>query len=74
MVVSEGRSESEQRYKKYERIFVISFLSLIVLIISSVVVVAYTGFKFVMYLLVPILVNISITNTAQKKYKGLMTK
>ncbi|KEK22146.1 hypothetical protein [Bacillus gaemokensis] len=74
MGVSEGRSESEQRYKKYERIFVISFLSLIVLIICSVVVVAYTGFKFVTYLLVPILVNVSITNAAQKKYKGLMTK
>ncbi|MED3470315.1 hypothetical protein P4485_31680 [Bacillus thuringiensis] len=74
MGVSEGRPESEQRYKKYERIFVISFLFLIVLIICSVVVVVYTGFKFVMYLLVLILVNVSITNAAQKKYKGLMTK
>lgn len=55
--------------KKYERIFVTSFLVLVLLIFSSAVIVVYTGFKFIMYLSLAILVSVSITNEAQKKYK-----
>lgn len=67
--MKEGRLEQESKSRKYERIFIISFLTTIVLIIGSIVVVAYTGFKYIMYLALPILVSVAFTNDIQKRYK-----
>ncbi|MGF9816252.1 hypothetical protein [Bacillus toyonensis] len=64
-----GRLEQESKSRKYERTFIISFLTTIVLIIGSIVVVEYTGFKYIMYLALPILVSVAFTNDIQKRYK-----
>ncbi|PEQ94788.1 hypothetical protein [Bacillus cereus] len=55
--------------KRHERIFIISFLTTILLIIGSIVVIGYTGFKHVGYLVVLIIVSAAITNDTQKAYK-----
>lgn len=67
--MKEGKLEQESKFRKYERIFIISFLTTIVLIIGSIVVVAYAGFKYIMYLALPILVSVAFTNDIQKRYK-----
>ncbi len=67
--MKEGRLEQESKSRKYERIFIISFLTTIVLIIGSIVVVEHTGFKYIKYLAVAIIVSISITNDIHKRYK-----
>ncbi|PGC53825.1 hypothetical protein [Bacillus pseudomycoides] len=67
--MKEGRLERERKSQKYERIFIISFLTTIVLIIGSIVLVEHTGFKYVMYLALAIIVSIGITNDMQKRYK-----
>ncbi|KMP23654.1 hypothetical protein [Bacillus wiedmannii] len=67
--MKEGKLEQESKSRKYERIFIISFLTTIVLIIGSIVVVEHTGFKYTMYLAVVIIVSIGITNDIQKRYK-----
>ncbi|MEB8858738.1 hypothetical protein BK703_30700 [Bacillus thuringiensis serovar silo] len=71
-IVNRKKSEAEKRgkkSKKYERIFIISFLMTIFFIIGSVVTVGYTGFKYIEYLAVVIITGIAITNDAQKAYK-----
>ncbi|MBK5429700.1 MULTISPECIES: hypothetical protein [Bacillus] len=67
--MKEGKLEQESKSRKYERIFIISILTTIVLIIGSIVVVEHTGFKYIMYLVVAIIVSIGITNDIQKRYK-----
>ncbi|MCU4733598.1 hypothetical protein OCB09_26360 [Bacillus cereus] len=67
--MKEAELEQESKPRKYERIFISSFLTTIVLIIGSIVVVAYTGFKYTMYLALPILVSVAFTNDMQKRYK-----
>ncbi|HDR7700697.1 TPA: hypothetical protein QCX84_004333 [Bacillus toyonensis] len=67
--MKEGKLEQESKSRKYERIFIISFLTTIVLIIGSIVFVEYTGFKYIMYLALPILVSVAFTNDMQKRYK-----
>lgn len=69
MLKNEKPLEVQKKSQKYECLFVSSFLSLIILFVSSTFVVIYTGFKFVMYLMVIIVVNASITNELHKKYK-----
>ncbi|MGE6592491.1 hypothetical protein ACQKFU_23545 [Bacillus mycoides] len=61
--------ERERKSKKYERIFIISFLTTILLIIGGIVVVGYTGFKYIGYLAIVIIVSIAVTNDTQKVYK-----
>lgn len=67
--MKEDRLQQESKSRKYERIFIISFLTTIVLIIGSIVVVEHTGFKYIMYLAIAIIVSIGITNNIQKRYK-----
>lgn len=67
--MKEAELEQESKPRKYERIFIISFLTTIVLIIGSIVAVAYTGFKYTMYVALPILVSVAFTNDMQKRYK-----
>ncbi|MCU5408232.1 hypothetical protein OCA16_27225 [Bacillus cereus] len=67
--MKEGKLEQESKSRKYEGIFIISFLTTIVLIIGSIVVVAYAGFKYIMYLALTILVSVAFTNDIQKRYK-----
>lgn len=67
--MKEGRLERGRNYQKYERIFIIFFFITIVLIIGSIVIVAYTGFKYITYLALAIIVSIGITDDMQKRYK-----
>ncbi|MGH0758496.1 hypothetical protein BW897_31000 [Bacillus cereus] len=67
--MKEGRLERGRNYQKYERIFIIFFFITIVLIIGSIVIVAYTGFKYITYLALTIIVSIGITDDMQKRYK-----
>ncbi|MCU5081487.1 hypothetical protein OB985_28655 [Bacillus cereus] len=59
----------KKKSKKYEYIFAISFISIFVLIISTLIVGLYTDFKFVKYFVFAILINGAITNELHKKYK-----
>ncbi|MCU5571089.1 hypothetical protein OCA42_14465 [Bacillus cereus] len=60
----------EEKNKKYEYIFVISFISILLLIIGTLIVGLYTDFKFVKYFVLAILINGAITNELQEKYKS----
>ncbi|MED0952617.1 hypothetical protein CN594_07880 [Bacillus toyonensis] len=59
----------KKKSKKYEYIFSISFISIFVLIIGTLIVGLYTEFKFVKYFVFVILINGVITNELHKKYK-----
>ncbi|MGA4466516.1 hypothetical protein ACPA2L_28490 [Bacillus bombysepticus] len=64
----------EEKTKKYEYIFVISFISILLLIIGTLIVGLYIGFKFVKYFVLAILINGAITNEFHEKYKRLVCK
>ncbi|PDY14134.1 hypothetical protein COO16_04000 [Bacillus pseudomycoides] len=59
----------EKKSKKYEYLFVISFISFSVLIIGTLIVGLYTEFKFVKYFVFAILINGIITNELREKYR-----
>ncbi|MEB9857249.1 hypothetical protein P4K23_28145 [Bacillus cereus] len=60
----------KKKSKKYEYIFSISFISIFVLIVGTLIVGLYTEFKFVKYFVFAILINGAITNESHKKYKA----
>ncbi|MDZ4443768.1 hypothetical protein ORM30_25455 [Bacillus cereus] len=57
-----------------ERIYLISFILLIVLICSSVIIIGAAEGKYGVFLLLAILFNTRITKEFQKKYKQYFNK
>ncbi|HFK1529893.1 TPA: hypothetical protein ACGXM6_003664 [Bacillus cereus] len=58
----------------YERIYSVSFILLIILVCSSVIIIGATGGKYGVFLLLAILLNARITKEFQKKYEHYSNK
>ncbi|WP_318588244.1 hypothetical protein [Bacillus thuringiensis] len=58
----------------YERIYSVSFILLIILVCSSVIIIGATGGKHGVFLLLAILLNARITKEFQKKYEHYSNK
>ncbi|MEJ9125320.1 hypothetical protein P4I92_16570 [Bacillus cereus] len=61
--------ERELNAEKYERIFIFTFLTTVLLIIGSAVAVWYIDAEYIKYLVVVNIVSIAIANDTQKAYK-----
>ncbi|EJQ01683.1 hypothetical protein [Bacillus cereus] len=59
----------KKKLQRYEYMFVLSFISFFVLVIGTLIIELYIGFKFVKYFGFAILINGWITNELHKKYK-----
>ncbi|WP_342048540.1 hypothetical protein [Bacillus sp. OTU530] len=68
------RIKYEKMSKKFDRIYLVSFLLLIVLVFSSVIIIGATGGNYGVFLLLAILLNTRITKEAKKKYKQYSNK
>jgi len=68
------RIKYEKMSKNYDRIYFVSFLLLIVLVFSSVIIIGATGVKYGVFLLLAILLNARITKESQKMYKQYSNK
>lgn len=68
------RIEYEKMSRNYERIYLISFILLIVLVCSSVIIIGATGGKYGVFLLLAILLNARITNESQKSMGTILIK
>ncbi|ANV74634.1 MULTISPECIES: hypothetical protein [Bacillus] len=68
------RIKYEKMSRNYERIYLISFILLIVLICSSVIIIGAAEGKYGVFLLLAILFNARITKEFQKKYKQYFNK
>ncbi|MGE1109312.1 hypothetical protein ACQJ2X_25460 [Bacillus wiedmannii] len=74
MYARKQRIKYEKMSKNYERISLVSFLLLIVLVCGSVIIIGATGGKYGVFLLVAILLNARITKESQKKYEQYANK
>ncbi|KMP24436.1 MULTISPECIES: hypothetical protein [Bacillus] len=74
MYARKQRIKYEKMSKNYEGISLVSFLLLIVLVCSSVIIIGATGGKYGVFLLVAILLNARITKESQKKYEQYANK
>ncbi|MBK5424284.1 hypothetical protein JFU18_28685 [Bacillus sp. TH22] len=74
MYARKQRIKYEKMSKNYERISLVSFLLLIVLVCSSVIIIGATGGEYGVFLLVAILLNARITKESQKKYEQYANK
>ncbi|PFK81934.1 hypothetical protein COJ29_23830, partial [Bacillus cereus] len=63
------RIKYEKMSKNYDRIYLVSFILLIVLVCGSVIIIGATGGKYGVFLLLAILLNARITKESQKKYE-----
>ncbi|PED29463.1 hypothetical protein [Bacillus cereus] len=68
------RIKYEKMSRNYERIYLISFILLIVLVYSSVIIIGAAVGKYGVFLLLAILFNARITKESQKKYKQYFNK
>ncbi|WP_219375329.1 hypothetical protein [Bacillus mycoides] len=68
------RIKYEKMSKNYDRIYLVSFLLLIVLVCSSVIIIGATGGKYGVFLLLAILFTARITKESQKKYEQYSNK
>ncbi|PFO63072.1 hypothetical protein CN936_27595 [Bacillus cereus] len=68
------RIKYEKMSRNYERIYLISFILLIVLVCSSVIIIGAAVGKYGVFLLLAILFNARITKESQKKYKQYFNK
>ncbi|PFO90633.1 hypothetical protein COC47_26910 [Bacillus cereus] len=64
----------EKMSRNYERIYLISFILLIVLVCSSVIIIGAAEGKYGVFLLLAFLFNARITKESQKKYKQYFNK
>ncbi|MEW9139896.1 hypothetical protein [Bacillus wiedmannii] len=74
MDTRKARIKYEKMSKNYDRIHVVSFILLIVLVCSSVIIIGATGGKYGVFLLVAILLTARITKESQKKYEHYSNK
>ncbi|PHE39724.1 hypothetical protein COF51_05980 [Bacillus pseudomycoides] len=74
MDASKERIKYEKMSKNYNRIYLVSFLQLIVLVCSSVIIIGATVGKYGVFLLLAILLNARITKGSQKKYEQYSNK
>ncbi|SMD41172.1 hypothetical protein [Bacillus sp. JKS001846] len=68
------RIKYEKMSRNYERIYLISFILLIVLVCSSVIIIGAAVGKYGVFLLLAILFSARITKESQKKYKQYFNK
>ncbi|PES12220.1 hypothetical protein [Bacillus cereus] len=68
------RIKYEKMSRNYEGIYLISFILLIVLVCSSVIIIGAAVGKYGVFLLLAILFNARITKESQKKYKQYFNK
>ncbi|PGW67463.1 hypothetical protein COE26_18615 [Bacillus cereus] len=68
------RIKYEKMSRNYEGIYLISFIQLIVLVCSSVIIIGAAVGKYGVFLLLAILFNARITKESQKKYKQYFNK
>ncbi len=68
------RIKYEKISKNYDRIYSVSFILLIILVCSSVIIIGATGGKYGVYLLLAILLNARITKESQKSMSTILIK
>lgn len=68
------RIKYEKMSKNYNCIYLVSFMLLIVLVCSSVIIIGATGGKYGVFLLLAILLNARITKESQKSMSSMLTK
>jgi ABC-type methionine transport system permease subunit len=68
------RIKYEKMSKNYDRIYSVSFILLIILVCSSVIIIGATVGKYGVFLLLAILLNARITKESKKKYEHYSNK
>ncbi len=68
------RIKYEKMSNNYNCIYLVSFILLIVLVCSSVIIIGATGGKYGVFLLLAILLNARITKESQKSMSSMLTK
>lgn len=68
------RIKYEKMSKNYDRIYSVSFILLIILVCSSVIIIGATGGKYGVFLLLAILLNARITKESQKSMSTILIK
>ncbi|OUC00746.1 hypothetical protein BK784_14005 [Bacillus thuringiensis serovar medellin] len=74
MDARKDRIKCEKMSKYYDRISSVSFILLIILVCSSVIIIGATGGKYGVFLLLAILLNARITKESHKKYEHYFNK